>query len=107
MLSSSQLGLAAALLPAALACLGYEGGVPTPTDTISSSAVIEIAAGDTFDAGWAKYDRGSGACKEQTEGGKYNPMRSQYNTLTIHGRLGGCCFLPSRWRYAEECHHWR
>lgn len=56
------------LLPAALACLGYEGGVPKPTAQYSNSAVIEIAAGDTFDAGWAKYDRGPGACGGQKEG---------------------------------------
>ncbi|KAK6216344.1 hypothetical protein LQW54_003547 [Pestalotiopsis sp. IQ-011] len=34
-----------------------------------NSAVIVIAAGTTFDGGWAKYDRGSGACNEQAEGG--------------------------------------
>lgn len=59
-----------ALLPGALACLGYTGGVPNPTASYSNSAVIEIAAGEIFDAGWAKYDRGSGACNEQAEGGK-------------------------------------
>ncbi|PKY04974.1 hypothetical protein P168DRAFT_267814 [Aspergillus campestris IBT 28561] len=56
------------LLPVVLACLGYEGGIPTPTAHHSNSAVIEIAAGEVFDAGWAKYDRGSGACKGSTEG---------------------------------------
>lgn len=56
------------LVPVALACLGYEGGVPTPTAHHSNSAVIEVAAGQVFDAGWAKYDRGSGACKGQSEG---------------------------------------
>ncbi|KAL1745324.1 polysaccharide lyase family 3 protein [Schizophyllum fasciatum] len=49
-------------------CNAYEGGVPVPTSHISNSKVIEIAAGQTFDAGWAKYDRGSGACKGQKEG---------------------------------------
>lgn len=72
----SKLGLVAALLPAALACLGYEGGVPTPTDTVSSSSVITIAAGEVFDGGWKKYDRGSGACNGQNEGGMLNkPMK--------------------------------
>lgn len=65
----SKLGLTLALLPAALACLGYEGGVPNPTGHVSSGSVIEIAAGQTFDGGWKKYDRGSGACNEQNEGG--------------------------------------
>ncbi|BAE64286.1 unnamed protein product [Aspergillus oryzae RIB40] len=64
----SRIALLPAFLPVALACLGYEGGVPTPTAHYSNSAVIEIAAGEVFDAGWAKYDRGSGACGGQTEG---------------------------------------
>ncbi|KAH0442395.1 hypothetical protein CcaCcLH18_01437 [Colletotrichum camelliae] len=58
-----------AALPSTLACLGYEGGLPTPTSTKTNSKVIEVAAGATFDGGWAKYDRGSGACNEQAEGG--------------------------------------
>ncbi|KAF7533307.1 hypothetical protein G7054_g7199 [Neopestalotiopsis clavispora] len=56
-------------VPHAFACLGYEGGLPTPTSTKTNSAVIVVAAGTTFDGGWAKYDRGSGACNEQAEGG--------------------------------------
>jgi pectate lyase len=56
------------LVPVVLACLGYEGGVPTPTAHYSNSAVIEVAAGQVFDAGWAKYDRGSGACNGDSEG---------------------------------------
>ncbi|KAL1754477.1 polysaccharide lyase family 3 protein [Schizophyllum commune] len=49
-------------------CNAYEGGVPVPTSQISNSKVIEIAAGQTYDGGWAKYDRGSGACNGQSEG---------------------------------------
>ncbi|KAF4973860.1 hypothetical protein FZEAL_9178 [Fusarium zealandicum] len=60
--------LFASLLPAALACLGYEGGLPKPTSTKTNSKPIQIAAGAVFDAGWAKYDRGSGACNSG-EGG--------------------------------------
>ena len=75
----SKLGLVSALLPAALACLGYEGGVPTPTDHVSSSSVIRVEAGEVFDGGWKKYDRGSGACNEQTEGGKFpSPLESSH-----------------------------
>lgn len=64
-----RLGSFLSVVPTALACLGYEGGVPTPTSTKTNSAVIVVAAGTTFDGGWAKYDRGSGACNEQAEGG--------------------------------------
>ncbi|KAF2713063.1 polysaccharide lyase family 3 protein [Pleomassaria siparia CBS 279.74] len=59
-----------ALLPAALACNGYTGGLPTPTSSKSNSKVIEIKAGVTYDGLWIKYDRGSGACTGQTEGGE-------------------------------------
>ncbi len=46
----------------ASACDAYTS-LPDNTGTVSNSAVIEIAAGETFDGGWKKYDRGSGACK--------------------------------------------
>lgn len=70
MLSLSKVGvLAIGLIPSVLACLGWEGGLPTPTSSKSISAPIRIAAGQTFDAGWVKYDRGSGACKDG-EGGE-------------------------------------
>lgn len=55
-------------LPTALACLGYEGGVPEAADHISNSAVIEVGEGEVFDGAWARYDRGSGACSDQAEG---------------------------------------
>lgn len=42
--------------------------MPTATGTVSGSAVIEVAAGKTFDCGWKRYDRGSGACSGQSEG---------------------------------------
>ena len=70
MYSPIKLGLAAAaFLPAALACLAYEGGVPVPTAHHSNSNYIEVKAGETFDGLWAKYDRGSGACGGDSEGG--------------------------------------
>lgn len=64
----SKIALASSIIPVALACLGYEGGLPQHTAHYSNSSPIEIAAGETFDAGWAKYDRGSGACSSG-EGG--------------------------------------
>lgn len=68
MFALSLLTLLIAAIPSTLACEAYEGGVPVPTATHSNSKVIEIAAGQTFDAGWAKYDRGSGACNGDSEG---------------------------------------
>ncbi|RMY67834.1 hypothetical protein D0863_07528 [Hortaea werneckii] len=58
----------AAMLPAALACNGYEGGVPEATDHVSSGSVIEVPAGEVYDGEWKRYDRGSGACSGQSEG---------------------------------------
>lgn len=57
-----------AAVPAAMACLGYDGGLPTATDSKTLSEPRYIAAGETFDAGWVKYDRGV-SCTGQEEGG--------------------------------------
>lgn len=70
MYSSAKLVALAAALPAAMACLGYDGGLPTASGSKSLTAPQYIKAGQTFDAGWVKYDRGSGACSGQSEGGE-------------------------------------
>lgn len=56
-------------IPAALACNG-ENAIPEATETITNSEPIYIASGEVFDGGFARYDRGSGYCQEQQEGGK-------------------------------------
>jgi hypothetical protein len=61
----------AALLPVALACNGYTGGVPKATSTKTNSKVITVKAGTTYDGKWARYDRGAGACGGQSEGGMF------------------------------------
>lgn len=58
----AQLLALASALPVALACLGYEGGVPVATASHSNSAPITVSSGQVYDCGWARYDRGSGAC---------------------------------------------
>jgi hypothetical protein len=112
MLSSTQLAsLVAFLLPTAQACLGYTGGIPTPTKSISNSAVINVAAGATFDGGWAKYDRGSGACNDQAEGGtkvKIELLASQDSNGLVTDqtyRRCGCCFLARRRCNPEKRDH--
>jgi hypothetical protein len=60
----------AALISTAFACKGYTGGVPKAVGTKTNKAVIEVAAGQVFDGQWYRYDRGSGACQAQNEGGK-------------------------------------
>ncbi|KAL5374016.1 hypothetical protein DPSP01_012250 [Paraphaeosphaeria sporulosa] len=57
-----------ALVPGALAYNAYTGGLPVPTSTKTNSKVIEVKAGQVFDSGWARYDRGTGACNNQVEG---------------------------------------
>lgn len=64
----TQLLALASSLPVALACLGYEGGVPVATASHSNSAPITVKSGQVYDCGWARYDRGSGACGDG-EGG--------------------------------------
>lgn len=53
-----------------MACLGYDGGIPAASGTKSLTEPQYIKAGQTFDAEWVKYDRGSGACGDQSEGGE-------------------------------------
>lgn len=56
-------------LPTTFACLGYEGGLPTPTENRQISEPIYVKSGEVFDGGWAKYDRNPTSCREQQEGG--------------------------------------
>ncbi|KAK0225337.1 hypothetical protein IW262DRAFT_1293778 [Armillaria fumosa] len=44
----------AALAGLSAAWNAYAGGLPIATGTVSSSAVIEVAAGETFDSGWKR-----------------------------------------------------
>lgn len=78
----------AALLPTTLACNGYTGGLPTPVGTKTNSKVIEVAAGAVFDGAWYRYDRGSGACNGNSEGGKQSFLllsATQCNTNECSG----------------------
>lgn len=64
--------LALALLgvvPAALACNGWTGGLPVPTDTRRITAPIYVRAGEVYDGHWVKYDRNPTTCRDQQEGG--------------------------------------
>ncbi|KAI8714325.1 Pectate lyase [Fusarium sp. LHS14.1] len=80
---------ATSLLPSAMACLGYTGGVPKPTDHHSNSKVIEVKAGQVYDGKWAKYDRGSGACKGQNEGGDKDAVFLLHEGATLKNVIIG------------------
>jgi hypothetical protein len=59
----------AVALPAVHACVAKDA-LPQATQTITNSKTIEVAAGQTYDGKNARFDRGAGACKEQSEGGE-------------------------------------
>lgn len=94
MLSPIKLAGLVALLPSALACLDYTGGVPTATSTKTNSKVIEIAAGAVFNGGWARYDRGSGAGINSNYGDTATLKNVCYDTANpcqmCKGCAGGC-----------------
>ena len=75
-----------AALPAAMACLGYEGGVPKPTGTKSLSAPRYLKKGEVFDAKWVRYDRGV-KCSGQSEGGTFLFLQ---HDLTVRDLLTFC-----------------
>ncbi|PBK95250.1 pectin lyase-like protein [Armillaria gallica] len=81
--------LSVASLAGISACDAYIGGLPTATGTVSSSAVIEVAAGETFDVGWKKYDRGSGACSDQSEGDYEDAVFYLHEGVTLHNVIIG------------------
>lgn len=70
MFTSAKLVALAAALPSAMACLAHDGGLPAASGSKSLTEPQYIEAGQTFDAEWVKYDRGSGACGGQGEGGE-------------------------------------
>ncbi|KAF5650207.1 pectate lyase [Fusarium tjaetaba] len=53
------------VLPSVLACKGYTGGLPKHTGTKTLGSPQYIKKGQTFDAGWVKYDRGV-KCEKDT-----------------------------------------
>lgn len=59
----------AVAFPAVFACEASDQ-IPEATDHFSNSEPIEVPAGEEYDGGMARYDRGPGACKEQDEGGR-------------------------------------
>jgi len=91
----------AAALPTALACNGYTGGLPTATSTVTSSKVIEVKAGQIYDGQWKKYDRGSGACNDQAEGGmlalEINNQTAIIEQLLTLKRRCRCCIPSPLW----------
>lgn len=66
----------AVALNGVLACNG-QPGIPQATDHFSNSEPIEVASGEVYDGGMARYDRGPGACSEQEEGGMFAVLEFQ------------------------------
>ncbi|KAF5026333.1 hypothetical protein F66182_1541 [Fusarium sp. NRRL 66182] len=84
---SSTLIAALAALPATMACLGYTGGLPKPTGSQTLSSPRTIKKGETFDAGWVKYDRGV-KCKDG-EGGSADAVFILEDGATIRNVIIG------------------
>lgn len=85
---SAQILSLLAAVPAAMACLGYEGGVPEAVDSRSLSEPQRIKAGETFDAGWVRYDRGV-PCTGQSEGGEKDAVFILEDGATIRNVIIG------------------
>lgn len=102
-----------ALTSSTLACSADEGGVPTAKGTVTSKAVIEVAAGKTFDCKWQRYDRGSGACSGQSEGNWKDAVFYVHRGATLQNCIIGAnqaegvhcdgpCTLKSVW-FEDVC----
>lgn len=70
MVSTNSIVALLASAPAALACLGYEGGLPKHTGLVPLKEPIYVKAGEVYDGHWQKFDRNPSSCNEQGEGGE-------------------------------------
>lgn len=84
----SSLAAFGAIISPAFACLGYTGGLPKATSTVSLKAPRYLKAGEVFDAGWAKYDRGV-KCSGQSEGGEADTVFVLENGATLRNVIIG------------------
>ncbi|POS72362.1 pectate lyase F [Diaporthe helianthi] len=103
----------AVALPAVHACVGKDA-LPQATRTITNSKTIEVAAGQTFDGQNARYERGSGACSEQSEGGQSDTVFLLRKGATLRNAiigknqaegvycLGGGCTIENVW-FEDVC----
>lgn len=99
--------------PVVSACVGKDA-MPTATETISGDAPIEVAAGESYDGKLARFDRGSGACKAQTEGGQKDAVFILRKGATLKNAiigkdqmegvycLGGGCTIENVW-FEDVC----
>ncbi|KAG8166057.1 hypothetical protein KVR01_004609 [Diaporthe batatas] len=100
-------------LPAVHACVGKDA-LPKATETITNSAPIEVPAGTTYDGKNARFDRGEGACKEQTEGGQADTVFLLRKGATLKNAIigknqgegvyciGGGCTIENVW-FEDVC----
>ncbi|KAG6363939.1 hypothetical protein INS49_009042 [Diaporthe citri] len=98
----------AVALPAVHACVAKDA-LPQATQTITNSKTIEVAAGQTYDGKNARFDRGAGACKEQTEGGQADTVFLLRKGATLRNAIigknqgegvyciGGGCTIENVW----------
>ncbi|KFA68434.1 hypothetical protein S40285_08189 [Stachybotrys chlorohalonatus IBT 40285] len=100
-------------VPIALACVG-QNNLPTPSETISNAAPIEVASGEVFDGQGVRYDRSSYTCAGQNEGGEDDTVFILRQGATLRNVviganqgegvycLGGGCTIENVW-FEEVC----
>ncbi|KAK0380676.1 polysaccharide lyase family 3 [Colletotrichum melonis] len=103
----------AVVFPTVSACVGKDA-LPTATETISNTEPIEVAAGESYDGKMARFDRGSGACKAQTEGGQKDTVFLLRKGATLKNAIigkdqmegvyciGGGCTIENVW-FEDVC----
>ncbi|WQF85475.1 Putative pectate lyase PlyH/PlyE, pectin lyase/virulence factor [Colletotrichum destructivum] len=103
----------AVAFPTVSACVGKDA-LPSATETISNSKPIEVAAGESYDGKLARFDRGAGACKAQTEGGQKDAVFILRKGATLKNAiigkdqmegvycLGGGCTIENVW-FEDVC----
>ncbi|OLN97696.1 putative pectate lyase F 4 [Colletotrichum chlorophyti] len=103
----------AVAFPTVSACVGKDA-LPSATETISNSKPIEVAAGETYDGKMARFDRGAGACKAQTEGGQADTVFLLRKGATLKNAIigkdqmegvyciGGGCTIENVW-FEDVC----
>lgn len=103
----------AVAFPTVSACVGKDA-LPTATETISNTEPIEVAAGESYDGKMARFDRGSGACKAQTEGGQKDTVFLLRKGATLKNAIigkdqmegvyciGGGCTIENVW-FEDVC----
>jgi hypothetical protein len=105
MVSATSIVALLSAAPAALACLGYEGGLPKHTGLVPLKEPIYVKNGEVYDGQWQKFDRNPSSCNSQQEGGAYPEAKaSSVDTDDLNRREGHSLRRRARWHTAQRYH---